>query len=169
MLERLNPYLPLIKIAAVVLAVIAAVWWWNSHNAGQQQVGYGRCIGDVAAKQAEIAEEKRIGEIEDQKLADQEAKYVQEKLTEAERQLVAARADTDRMRGLYRQAAERGRQAVSCVAGAGEGKQGSDPIGVLAELLERADARAEEVAGYADRLRVAGESCERIYDGVTGQ
>ncbi len=165
----LKPYALLIKIAAAALAVAAAIWWWNNHNASQQQIGYDRAIGEVKEEQARIAEEKRLQEIEDQKLADQEAKRAQENLTEIERQLVAARADTDRMRSLYRQAAERGRQATSCVAGAGEGKPGSDPIGVLAELLERADARAEEVAGYADRLRAAGESCERIYDGVTRQ
>lgn len=34
-------------------------------------------------------------------------------------------------------------------------EQSTDPIGVFAELLVRADRRAEEVAGYADRLRIA--------------
>ncbi len=162
-----RPYLPLIKIAAAALAVAAAIWWWNAHNAGQQQIGYDRAMGEVKEEQARIADEKRLQEIDDQKLADQEAKRAQDKINDLERQRDSARADTDRMRGLYRQAAERGRQANSCVTGAGEGKPGSDPIGVLAELLERADARAEEVAGYADRLRASGESCERIYDGVT--
>ena len=162
----LKPYAMLIKIAAVVALVVAAIWWWNSHNAGQQQIGYDRAMSEVAAEQERIAEAKRLREIEDQNLADQEAKNAQQQINDLERQRDAARADAGRMRSLYSQAAERGRQAMACATGTGEGKQSGDPIGVFAELLIRADQRAEAVAGYADRLRIAGESCERSYDAV---
>ena len=51
-------------------------------------------------------------------------------------------------------------------AAAGEGEPGSDPLGVFAHLFEWADARAERVSGFADRLRIAGEGCERYADGL---
>lgn len=166
MFEKINLYLPLLKVAAVIVLVIAAIWWWNSHNAGQQQIGYDRAMADLAAEQGRIAEAKRLQEIEDQKKANKEAKHAQDQINNLERERDAARADAGRMRGLYLEAAKRGRQAVACASGASESKQGADPIGVLAELLVRADERAEEVAGYADRLRIAGESCERSYDAI---
>ena len=43
---------------------------------------------------------------------------------------------------------------------------GSDPIGVLAGLFERADQRAGELAQYAQRLRSAGSACERAVDAI---
>lgn len=159
-------YTGLLKAAAVVVAVVAAWWWWNGHNTGQQQIGYDRAMAEVAAKEAEDAEAKRTKETEDQKQADKEAEHAQQQINALERERNAARDDADRMRRLYHQAAERGRQAVACASGAGQGEQGADPIGVFAELLERADRRAEEVAGYADHLRIAGLACERRYDAV---
>lgn len=164
-----DKYLLLVKLGAIALAIVLAVVWWNGHNAGQQQIGYDRAIGEVAAKEADDAEVQRLQEIEHQKQADKEAKRAQDQLNDLERQRDAARADADRMRQQYREAAERGRQAVACAAGASQGEPSSDPFGVFAELLERADRRAEEVAGYADRLRIAGLACERRYDEVTGR
>ena len=42
-----------------------------------------------------------------------------------------------------------------------------DPIGVLADVLGRADQRAGVLAEYADKARIAGKSCERDYDALT--
>lgn len=163
----LKPYALLIKIAAVVALVVAAIWWWSGHNAGQQQIGYDRAMGEVAAREAKDAEAKRLREIEDQQQADKEAKDAQDQINNLERERDLARADAGRVRNLYLDAAKRGRQAVACATGAGEGEPGSDPLGVFADMLIRADQRAEAVAGYADRLRIAGESCERQYDSVS--
>lgn len=41
------------------------------------------------------------------------------------------------------------------------------PIGVLADVLGRCDARAGRLAEIADRARIAGELCERSYDALT--
>lgn len=48
----------------------------------------------------------------------------------------------------------------------GAGQQSADPIGVLADVLNRHDDALQRVAVYADRLRVAGLACERISDGL---
>lgn len=149
---------------AVGAAVLLAYLWLTTHH---DQRGYDRAMGEVAAKQAEIAEAQRKREIENQITADQEARHAQQKLNDLERERDAARADAGRMQRLYREAAERGRSALACATGAGSGEPGSDPLGVFADLLIRADQRAEAVAGYADRLRIAGESCERQYDSVS--
>lgn len=42
-----------------------------------------------------------------------------------------------------------------------------DTIGVLADVLSRADARAGVLAPYADAARTAGLKCERDYDALT--
>lgn len=67
---------------------------------------------------------------------------------QAERYAAAARAASDRAAALERSAA------------------GADPLGVLADVLGRADRRAGFLAAYADRARVAGKLCERSYDAL---
>lgn len=52
-------------------------------------------------------------------------------------------------------------------AAAGGSAPAADPLGVLADVLERADRRAGILAEYADASRVAGQACERSYDALT--
>lgn len=94
---------------------------------------------------------------------DKEAHDGQQRIASLEADLAGARADGERVRDLYRTAAQRSRD-LSRTAAAGAGQPDSDPIGVLADLLGRADAREEIIRGYADRLRVAGSICERGWD-----
>lgn len=47
------------------------------------------------------------------------------------------------------------------------GSPAGDPIGVLADVLGRADARAGLLADFADRAHAAGIACERSYDALT--
>lgn len=156
-MDTLRPYLWLIQIAAAALAVAAAVWWWNSHNEAQQQIGYDRAM-------SEVAEEQRTKKDAAQESIDQEAKNAQDEIKRIESERDAARRDAVGLRKQLAEAARIGR--IACAAGAGEGEQDTDPLGVFAELLVRADERAEEVGGYADRLRAAGIACERSYDAV---
>lgn len=50
---------------------------------------------------------------------------------------------------------------------AGGGTPAGDPIGVLADVLGRADERAGILAGIADERGIAGAACERAYDALT--
>jgi len=52
-------------------------------------------------------------------------------------------------------------------AASAAGTPAGDPVGVLADVLDRADARAGELADFADRSRIAGLACERAYDALT--
>lgn len=156
-MDTLRPYLWLIQIAAAALAVAAAVWWWNSHNAAQQRIGYDRAMREVA----EAQQRKKDAA---QESINQEATHAQDEIKRIESERDAARRAAVGLRAQLTEAARIGRAA--CAAGTGEGEQDTDPLGVFAELLVRADERAEAVGGYADRLRVAGIACERSYDAV---
>ena len=115
-------------------AVLLAYLWLTTHH---ERLGYDRAMGEVAAAQQAQAEARRQREDGDQKLADQEARNAQDQINDLERQRDSARADADRMRRLYREAGERGRQTLACATGAGEGEPGSDPIGVFIGLSIR--------------------------------
>ncbi|NYT76660.1 DUF2514 family protein [Alcaligenaceae bacterium] len=49
-----------------------------------------------------------------------------------------------------------------------QSKPDTDPIGVLAVVLGELNDRAGHVGEFADRLRIAGLTCERTYDAVRG-
>jgi hypothetical protein len=51
-------------------------------------------------------------------------------------------------------------------AAGGEDQPGGDPIGVLADVLDRADQRAGVLAEIADRRRITAEACERSSDAL---
>lgn len=59
-----------------------------------------------------------------------------------------------------------GAVAAARAASAAGGETAGDPIGVLADVLGRADERAGVLAGYADEARTAGLACERSYDAL---
>lgn len=98
-----------------------------------------------------------------QAAVDKEARDGQQRIASLETDLAGARADGERVRNLYRVAAQRARD-LPRAAGSGPGQPDPDPIGVFSDLLGRADAREEVIRGYADRLRVAGSVCERGWD-----
>lgn len=76
----------------------------------------------------------------------------------------AAAAGADRRAlGVQLDAYVRGHAAPVNPAAAQGSPPARDPLAVLAELLGRADARAEDLARIADERRAAGVACERAY------
>lgn len=59
------------------------------------------------------------------------------------------------------------RRAAEDPAIAGVGTTTGTALDMLAELFRRADARAGELARYADDARIAGAACERSYDALS--
>lgn len=80
----------------------------------------------------------------------------------------AARAATERDAFRVRLnaylSASRGAQPAAAASGS---TPAADPLGVLADVLGRADDRAKVLAAYADQSRIAGLACERSYDALT--
>ena len=122
-----------------------------------------KLVDAEARRLASTARERRYDAR--QKQTDKEARDGQEKIAALETDLAGTRAAGDRLRAAIRTAGSGARPAAG-PAGAGEGEPGPDPVGLFAHLLERADARAERVSGFADRLRIAGETCEQYADGI---
>ena len=154
--------------AGLALAVVLAFTHFFVYRSGKAVVrnefdayklaqSEARILADRAREQRNAARQVAI---------DKEAQDGQARIAAIEAELDAARADGERMRSDYARAASRAR-AVACTSSTGQGEPRPDAIRVFAELLERADRRAEVVAGYADRLRAAGLVCERGWDAVT--
>lgn len=157
----LNPRVWIALGCAAVLAFVLAFTYRagkavvrNEFDAYKLQLSEAKILAD-RAREHERARRQAI--------ADQEAQDGQKRLQDIETQLADARLDGERMRSDYDRAAQRARK-VACAAPTGTGEPGPDPISVFAGLLERAENRAEQVAGYAEKLRSAGLVCERAWD-----
>ncbi|MDE4918532.1 ABC-type Na+ efflux pump permease subunit [Cupriavidus metallidurans] len=129
---------------------------------------------------AQVSQE-RLNEAYAQVKAVDAARLEEQRRTAAQTEIAnAAKKDADGARADARDAgaaADRLRQRVNdLLAAARAGKDSAapsggattgDPLGVLADVLERADRRAGILAEYADAARVAGQACERAYDSLT--
>lgn len=69
--------------------------------------------------------------------------------------------------GLRRELDRIRRRAASCAAAAGGSAPGRDTAELLADLLAEVESAGRAMAEEADRRGVAGEACERTYDGVS--
>lgn len=86
---------------------------------------------------------------------------------EAKKQAAVAAAVTDELGRVRTELARAKRRAGdSAAAGRSAGIEGADPIGMLADMYERGATDAVARSGYADALRSAGLTCERIYDSL---
>ncbi|MET3441401.1 hypothetical protein ABIC94_002159 [Variovorax paradoxus] len=115
----------------------------------------------LLADRAQRAEEQRRAAV-----AAKETQDAQVKINALEGDLRLARDASDGVRDAAAGAAVRAR-AQSCAINPSQGKPSVDALDLLVDVLGRADRRAGELAEYADRLRIAGLTCERTYDALT--
>ena len=151
-------------LVALLIAVCVGLYAYDSH---EQALGAASLRADVAeagASQAISSAAKSATTL----AATQETAHV------AQSQLAAASvaaAGADRQRdALLLQLAILRRRAVPgdpAASSAGTSLDGGDPIGVLADVLGRSDARASIVDRLADERRIRAEACERSYDALT--
>lgn len=161
MAALLNPRVWIALALAVALALAGAFLYragkstvradWNAQKVLDAEA---RILADRAQEQRTAARQAAI---------DKESLNGQKQIAALEADLAGARIDGERLRSAIRATADRAR-IIPGASGAGSGEPGSDPIGVFADLLDRADRRQEAVSEFADRLRIAGSVCERAWD-----
>lgn len=121
-------------------------------------------IADLTAK-ALVAVRAR----EAQWAADQErnARETATQIAAANADAASARRASDGLRQRIDSLVAAARRAAANPGPASAVEAAGDPVGVLADVLSRADERAGVLAAYADAARIAGQSCERDYDALT--
>lgn len=117
--------------------------------------------GAVASAQAARAEEaRRTAAVEEQRdIAQQQAQALAVDVSAAADTAGRLRSELDALR-------RRGPACGAAVADRGPGQPGTDPIGLLIDVLTGMESAGREVAEYADRLKIAGAACEAVYDSM---
>lgn len=117
----------------------------------------------LAVSQANRAEEARREAAKQEAVghAQNQTKQAQADAATAHAESVGLRADVARYRAAARRAAANPSTGTGVPAG-------SDPLDLLADLFGQSDDLAGQLAKEADRSRIAGLSCERQYDSLTG-
>jgi hypothetical protein len=128
---------------------------WSDERAVSSRV---LAMAQDKARQEEQRRYVEINEVRDE--ADQNLARV----------VAAERAAADeRLRDAVADFARRNRAAARDSGTAQPSPTIVDPIGLLAELLGEIDGMAEVYAMEADRARIAGLTCERAYDALSGR
>lgn len=161
--------------AALIAAAVAGVSSWKVNGwryearLARAEATHSQMLEQIAeatvlSVQAARAEEQRLA-IELEKQRDHSRKQT-EALTA---DLAAGRTASNRLRKELDALRARYASIDTGASGRGEGQQGADPIGVLIDLYAGLDQSGREVTEYADRLRIAGLTCEQASDAVRGQ
>ncbi len=156
---------------AAGLVLLASHWAVYEHGRSVElaQAGQQSAKRDSGDRLAEVIGERSV-RLEEHRSADaqQEARVKgHEERTIAD----AGAADADTAGQRLRSAATQFASAVSCpgtdTAAIARGQAATRAAMVLSDLLARADKRTGELAEAYDRARIAGQQCEREYDGMT--
>lgn len=165
-------------IWAAIVAAAMAVNCSTSHRLDSERGAHAQTKTDHANTKAEFSEYRAAAartalilseknrateqQLEDEKTANtQLAQQALDAVMHAASVDLAARR---RVQDAARDAADAARTRCAAAGAPGYSTPGHDPIGVLADVLGRADARAGELAAVADASRVRGLTCERAYD-----
>lgn len=150
----LDPRLWLAALLLVLAAVFGGYLKGRTDGAGKER----------AAQQAATLKAVQAARHEEQRRTNEQARIANEAAKERDKARDDARtaaATADRLR-------KRVADLVARNSAASSGSSSTDdPLGVLADVLTRADRRAGILAEYADAARIAGEACQRSYDALT--
>lgn len=161
-------------------AVPAWCWWLLALGivAGGQQLWIADIRTDLVAAQrafsdyqAEVERAGRAAEAAARSEEQRRAVAVEGIRTDAQAKIQAAKtaaADADAVARKLREQLARLTQRLPGDSGsAGGGEAAGSACLVLAELFERADARAGELAAAYDNARIAGDACVAAYDALS--
>lgn len=170
-LDLVPGWVKLALAAAAAAAVLGFIGWQVHHqrDIGRSEVRLEwdaatarQLAGDLKQAQANAWETHR--RLERQKENDER---LQKELAASRADAARNAADADRLREQNASAARQWRDALGNSPTVEQCATAGDAIGVLADVLGRADKRAGVLAAYADTARAAGLKCERDYDALT--
>lgn len=150
----------------IALAVLAAALVYLGDRVGSSRV-QARWDRERTVQIERQAEAMRAAATETERRLQAQEAITREATQQAARNAADAAAAIDAARRLRgRLAAIVASSAASNPAAAAGCTTAGDPLGVLADVLGRADERAGILASYADAARTAGLACERAYDAL---
>lgn len=127
------------------------------HARALEQLAQGTVAATLAAR---VEEARRTAAVEEQRdIAQQQAQAL-------EVDVAAAAGSADRLRRELDALRRRGSACGATAAVRGPGQSDTDTIGLLIDVLTGMESAGRDVAEYADRLRIAGAACERVYSSV---
>ena len=160
---------PRLLIYAALVAVLAFVLHF-SYRAGKATERIASDAKELVRQKAAITE-TQINAKETQRRLERQ----KENQNAQDKELAVALADaannhrdSDRLRIERDDIAQRWRDALRNTTAVSQCPAAGDAIGVLADVLGRADTRAGILASTADAARIAGLKCERDYDALNG-
>ncbi|MFS8930933.1 DUF2514 family protein [Cupriavidus taiwanensis] len=156
--------------AAVLGAALFAAGWTANGWRKDAEIGV---INDDRSRERRDQAVAQVKAVEDARREEQRRTTAQTEIANAAIQKAnaaqadARAADTARRELLARVTAlaNASRRPGDSGAGGG-GAAAADAIHLLADVFGRADARAGELAQFADAVHVAGQACERSYDAL---
>lgn len=156
--------------ALLTLALLGALWHTGSALQAERlahkttKTEHAQATTQAMTEHAlEVARRRKA----EQDLIDAEETHAQEVKTlhlDRDRALARAALESRRVQDAASAAAARARAQCANTAASELRPSTDDPIGVLAHVLGRADARAGELADVAEQRGIAGRACERTYD-----
>lgn len=168
-------WLRILTYIAAVLLVAGALFSAYRHGVGVTDATWqarwaARDVRDEAAR-AESESAARALEQSYQHSIDKAVQDGQSTIDQLTADAATARTSADSLRGTADKLAARlaASQAGGNSCTAATSAADARAVMVLADVLQRADQRAGELAETADQARARGVTCEQAYDGVSGR
>jgi len=162
----LDPRVWIACALALLVAYGGGRWQQSRTDAATYQAKTTAAALDAARVQVKAVDDARIEEQRRTAAQTEIANAATKEMVGARADAAAANDAAGRLRQRVAELLATGR-ATGNPAAASTGPAADDPIGMLADVLGRADQRAGLLAEYADSARVAGQACERAYDALT--
>ena len=157
-------------ILALALIASLAVHWRTHSNLQAERLAHQTTLSDhaiaISAAQSERAAQEANHRKIEKELRDAQEAHARETAAlhiDLGRARDRAHLESVRLRNAANAAAVRARAQCAAPTASDLRQAAGDPIGVLADVLGRADKRASILADLADRRGVAGRACEREY------
>jgi hypothetical protein len=133
----------------------------SSYRLKSAQASHAEYVAASESAARKLSQQYRAIEQEINRAQEANAAEVASLHLDLDRARTSARLGSVRLRDAINAAAQRARCADPATAELRT--PADDPIGVLADVLGRADKRASVLADIADRRGIAGRACERAY------